>query len=213
MILSKLICKVWFKTINLFILEKNHVQYGKFNIVGRIRIYREHPLIEKCPKTSIFIGDRFGCNSGLKYNPIGGDTCTILRTIDNGTIVIGNNGGMSNATLVAWNKIEIEDDVTIGGGVKIYDNDFHSLNYQLRVFRPYDDIASRPVKICKGAFIGAGSYILKGVTIGEKSVIGAGSVVSKDIPAGEVWAGNPVRFIKKINNKRKCFPKVYKRYD
>ena len=53
------------------------------------------------------------------------------------------------------------------------------------------------VHIKKKAFIGAGSIITKPVTIGEYAVVGAGSVVTKDIPDGEVWAGNPARFIKK----------------
>ena len=72
------------------------------------------------------------------------------------------------------------------------------MDYDTRVYRPYEDIRSKPVKICKGAFIGAGSYILKGVTIGEKSIVGAGSVVTKDIPSGEIWAGNPAKFIRKV---------------
>jgi len=45
------------------------------------------------------------------------------------------------------------------------------------------------------AFIGAGSYILKGVTVGKYSIIGAGSVVTKDVPQGEIWAGNPAKKI------------------
>ena len=49
------------------------------------------------------------------------------------------------------------------------------------------------------AFIGSHSTILKGVTIGENAVIGACSLVSKDIPANEIWAGNPIKFIKKID--------------
>ena len=49
-------------------------------------------------------------------------------------------------------------------------------------------------------FIGANSIILKGVTIGERSIIGAGSVVTKNIPDDEIWAGNPAKFIRKINN-------------
>ena len=48
-------------------------------------------------------------------------------------------------------------------------------------------------------WIGAGSVILPGVTIGENSVIGAGSVVTKDIPAHVVAAGSPCRVLREIN--------------
>ncbi|MEI3417887.1 MAG: DapH/DapD/GlmU-related protein [Blautia sp.] len=58
--------------------------------------------------------------------------------------------------------------------------------------------AVNPVVIKNGVFIGANSIILKGVTIGEKAIIGAGSVVTRSIPDGEIWAGNPARFIRKI---------------
>ena len=54
------------------------------------------------------------------------------------------------------------------------------------------------VTIEHDAFIGAGSIILKGVTIGACSVIGAGSVVTKNIPPNEIWAGNPAKFIRKL---------------
>ena len=55
-----------------------------------------------------------------------------------------------------------------------------------------------PVVIEDNVFIGARCIILKGVTIGENSVVGAGSVVTKSIPANEIWAGNPAKFIRKI---------------
>lgn len=51
--------------------------------------------------------------------------------------------------------------------------------------------------IKKNAYIGCNTVICKPVTIGENSIVGAGSIVIKDIPANEVWAGNPARFIKK----------------
>ena len=34
--------------------------------------------------------------------------------------------------------------------------------------------------------------------MGEYAMIGAGSVVTKNIPAGELWVGNPARFVRKI---------------
>lgn len=53
------------------------------------------------------------------------------------------------------------------------------------------------VHIGKNVFIGINTIIANAVNIGDGAVIGAGSIVTKDIPAGEVWAGNPARFIKK----------------
>ena len=53
-------------------------------------------------------------------------------------------------------------------------------------------------RVCKGASIGANSTICPGVTIGEGAMVGAGSVVTKDIPSGELWVGNPAKFIRKI---------------
>lgn len=46
-------------------------------------------------------------------------------------------------------------------------------------------------------WIGARSLIKAGVKIGHGSVVGMGSVVTKDIPAYEIWAGNPAKFIRK----------------
>ncbi len=53
------------------------------------------------------------------------------------------------------------------------------------------------VHLKRNAYIGCRTIICKPVTVGENAIVGAGSVVTKDIPAGEVWAGNPARFIKK----------------
>lgn len=53
------------------------------------------------------------------------------------------------------------------------------------------------VIIKRNAYLGAGSIIVKPVTIGENSIIGAGSIITKDIPDNEVWAGNPARLIRK----------------
>lgn len=53
------------------------------------------------------------------------------------------------------------------------------------------------VLIEEDAFIGTKTIITKPITIGKRAVVGAGSVVTKNIPADEIWAGNPARFIRK----------------
>lgn len=56
-----------------------------------------------------------------------------------------------------------------------------------------------PIHIGKNVWIGAGSIVLPGVSIGDGAVIGAGSVVTKDIPSRTVAFGNPCRVIREIN--------------
>jgi acetyltransferase-like isoleucine patch superfamily enzyme len=51
-------------------------------------------------------------------------------------------------------------------------------------------------RIERNCFIGAGSMILPGVTVGEGSVVGAGSIVTKDVPPHSVVAGNPAKVLK-----------------
>lgn len=55
------------------------------------------------------------------------------------------------------------------------------------------------VHIKKRAYLGMNTLVVKPVTIGEDAIVGAGSIVTKDIPDGEVWAGNPAKFIRKRN--------------
>jgi len=149
---------------------------------------------------SFSIGDNFKMNNGLKGNPIGRpQKCTFI--VDkNAELVIGNNVGISQVAIVCHSRITIGDNVKIGGGVCIYDTDFHSLDSNIR----NDDKEDRenkinlPIEIKKNAFIGAHTTILKGVIIGENAIVGACSLIAKDIPSNEIWAGNPARLIKKI---------------
>ena len=55
------------------------------------------------------------------------------------------------------------------------------------------------VVIGRKVFIGMNTLIVNAVNIGDGAIIGAGSIINRDIPAGEIWAGNSARFIKKID--------------
>ena len=139
-------------------------------------------------------------NNYFDGNPIGYDVQCCFVVGNNATIKIGDNVGISQTALIAIADIIISDNVKIGGGTKLYTSDFHSLDWKVRkTIADREQRKSAPIIIGQDVFIGAGCIILKGITIGERSIIGAGSVVTKSIPADEVWAGNPARFIKKLN--------------
>ena len=55
------------------------------------------------------------------------------------------------------------------------------------------------VIIKKNAYIGAGSIILPGATIGENTIVGAGSLVKGELKSDSVYAGNPVRYIETLD--------------
>ncbi|MFZ4724793.1 MAG: acyltransferase [Paludibacter sp.] len=156
------------------------------------------PLIYKYPNSIIIINEGVSLVSENKYNPAGINHPVILATLSSeAEIIIGKDSGLSGATICAAKSVKIGVYVAIGANVSIYDTDFHPID---PFERRYEDskTKSSPVIIDDYAWIGGNSIILKGVHIGKGSVVGAGSVVTKDVPDFEIHAGNPARFIKKI---------------
>lgn len=180
------------KIYSSFILKGNNVKYSSFKTTG-------FPYIMVANGGYFSIGDNFMMNNGIRGNPIGCyDSCTFV--VDRkGTLIIGDSVGISQSTIVCHHRIIIGNNVKIGGGVKIYDTDFHSLN-------PIDRMGSQDffhkvdaeIEIKDNAFIGAYSIVLKGVVIGKNSIIGAGSLVTKSVPDNQIWGGNPAKFIRNI---------------
>lgn len=107
---------------------------------------------------------------------------------------IGNNVFINfNFVLLDCAPVTIGNNVFIAPDVQIYTAQ-HPLDPEMR----NQHIGSaRPVVIGNDVWIGGGSIILPGVTIGKGSTIGAGSVVKHDIPAGVIAAGNPCQ-VKRI---------------
>lgn len=60
------------------------------------------------------------------------------------------------------------------------------------------DLIIAPVHIDDGAWIGARSLILPGVTIGAGSVVAAGAIVTRDVPPNALVAGVPARVIREL---------------
>ena len=119
-----------------------------------------------------------------------GENCNICShcLIEN-EAVVGNNCTIKCGVQL-WDGIILEDNVFIGANVT-FTNDLYPRSKN-------EDWTLMKTIVRKGATIGAGSTILPGLEIGEDAMVGAGSVVTKNIPAGEVWAGNPAKFLRKI---------------
>ena len=141
-----------------------------------------------------------------------GSDCLIEGTLvtekDDSVIRIGDNVFIGGGTLLdCASSIEIEDDVLISYGGIIADSDNHSVSYSRRrgdlakwKSGAYDwsQAPMKPIRIGRGAWLGARVIILKGVTVGEGAVVGAGSVVTRDVAPYTLVAGNPARFIREI---------------
>ena len=113
----------------------------------------------------------------------------------NGSISLGNYILISPGTSIrSAERIDIGDSTMIASDVVITDSDWHG------IYDRTDYVATpKPVKIHKNVWIGERSIILKGTQIGENSIIGAGSVVNGNIPPNSVYAGNPAKEVKKLD--------------
>ncbi len=147
---------------------------------------------------SIIIGDHVRLLAHWRSNRVGLNGPVILHTIGNGTITIGDHTGASAVTISSRSEVKIGSHCNIGGNVRIFDHDFHSLDAEIRRGpRGCDECSTKPITLGDDVFIGANTIILKGVTIGDRAVIGAGSVVTKDVPADCIAAGNPAIIVKR----------------
>ncbi len=110
---------------------------------------------------------------------------------------VGKNCKISSHTFIC-EGVTIKDDAFIGHNVTFINDKYPEATNQRGNLQTEEDWSVVPTIVEEGASIGSGVTILCDVTIGRGAIIGAGSVVTRDIPAGEIWAGNPARFKRKV---------------
>ena len=215
--MSKKISRIIYKLPNfsrkfksIFYIPYNRAIFKMLNIKygNNLKIFNKIYLnIE--PGSEIEIGDNFLFTSGDAINPLSRNIEGCIHAVKRAKILIGNNVGISSACIWARNKITIGHNVKIGGDCIILDTDAHNLDYRIRRSKEKDETGnyvdastavSKPIIIEDDVLIGTRCIILKGVTIGARSIIGSGSVVTKSIPADCIAGGNPCKIIKYINN-------------
>lgn len=146
---------------------------------------------------SIILGNYVTFLAGWRSNRVGLSGPVILHTWEGGRIEVGDHTGASSVVISSRSCVKIGQYCNIGGNVRIFDHDFHALDWRVRRKGETDvDIVTRPIVVGDDVFIGANSIILKGVVIGNRAVIGAGAVVTRDVPDDCMAAGNPARIFR-----------------
>ena len=155
-----------------------------------------HPDLEKIPRK----GENITCEPGF----------SVFHGADN--IFLGSNISLVDSLLNAggsFGSIIIDDYVLTGHRVKILARGHDYTTYGMA---RHHTVTEAPVHVKTGAWIGSGSIVLPGVTIGAHAVVGAGSIVTRDVGDYAVVAGNPAKIIiRDIRVKDKFAEKIINR--
>jgi len=98
---------------------------------------------------------------------------------------IGQRCKIQGAAYIA-DDCQLEDDVFVGPSAVLLNDRFPPSN---------DRVKWKPIHVASGAVIGGNATIIAGCNVGQRSVLAAGAVLTKHLPANEVWAGNPARYL------------------
>lgn len=153
-------------------------------------------LVEKLP----YIEGRGRIVLGRRVTLCGKSSFTFgNRWSESPELVIGDRTYVGpSCSLSIASSIRIGSHCLLSGGVTVSDYDGHPTDAIARRTEPAPPESIKPVSIGDDVWIGADAKILKGVTIGDRSIVGAGSVVTRSFPEDSVVGGNPARLIRSL---------------
>jgi len=149
-----------------------------------MNVFDKSPLVDKdvfvAPSASVLGDVQIGKGSSIWYG------CVLRGDVNN--ISVGSGTNIQDNSLVHVAKTNlggkvspttIGDNVTVGHSAVI-----HGCTVE-------DD-----------AFVGMGATLLDGVVVETHAMVAAGSIVKENtrIPSGEVWGGNPAKFMRKLTD-------------
>lgn len=166
---------------------------------GRSILFQGKTLLRTHRKGDITIGDCVVFNSLFNTNSVGLTNATFLDTRAGGKIKIGSHCGFSSVIISSRSSVCIGNNVLIGGNVRIFDHDFHAVEWQHRRSPECRKaVRSKPIVIEDDVFIGMNAILLKGTRVGARSIIAAGSVVfGLNIPPDSLVKGNPAEIVER----------------
>ena len=200
----------WFDSRDLFTRLNNEPVIHATAEIGRNAVIEndceisEGVVIE--PNVVIMRGTRIGANTRVRANSsIGSDGFGFERDSDGGifrfphlggvrigeSVEIGANTCIARGTL---SDTVIEDHAKIDNLVHIA----HNVYVESGAFIIAGAEISGGCRVGRSSWVGPNACVIEKKNIGAGALVGIGSTVIKDIPAYEIHAGNPARFIRKI---------------
>jgi acetyltransferase-like isoleucine patch superfamily enzyme len=151
---------------------------------GKSTIFKKNVTLSISKKGALKIGDHCLFHQGV----------SILLTLPSPHVAIGNWVFIGRDTIIASKiSIEIGDFTVFAPRCYVID---HEHGFQVNNLILNQKSVLNSVSIGRDCYFGTGAVVTSGVTVGDGAIVGANSVVVTDIPAGEVWAGVPARYIR-----------------
>jgi acetyltransferase-like isoleucine patch superfamily enzyme len=177
---------VFFRSL-ITICYRNPLFQGRCESFGRGVSLEGLPFVDG--HVAIYLGNRVRLGGKISIHSGG--------IFEQPKLIVGDRSSIGWGTKFTVNKeVIIEEDVLISYDCRISDSDGHRREADLRAAGlPPEAKDVRPVRICRYAFIGNGSHIMKGVTVGEGATVAANSLVISNVPPYSLAVGNPAEVL------------------
>ncbi len=181
----------WQKTLTLLREETSGLHPRLLALQLALGVLPRHQTQATRARLFSFAGFRIGDGTRIASPPkLNGGSDLFSKLIIGQGCSVG-----ADCVLDLGERITIGDRATLGPGVMILTST-HELDIREHRAGP---VQLSPVTIGDGAWLGARSVILPGVTVGAGAIVNAGAVVNKDVPAQTRVGGIPAVHVEHLS--------------
>jgi UDP-3-O-[3-hydroxymyristoyl] glucosamine N-acyltransferase len=114
-------------------------------------------------------------------------------------VIVGDNVSVGANSVIDGGR---HRETVIGAGTKIDAHCFiaHNVHIGRRCLIIANSMIAGSCEIGDDCWIGPAAQLTDHVNVGERARVGLGSVVLRNVPAGQLWVGNPARYLRDTVN-------------